>query len=41
MAPLLQARMQERGDFINLAQGREKLVALSDKATRARTCRAG
>jgi predicted phage terminase large subunit-like protein len=37
MAPLLQARMQERGDFINLAQGREKLVALSDKATRART----
>jgi predicted phage terminase large subunit-like protein len=37
MGPLLQTRMQERNEFINIAQGKEALTPITDKAARART----
>ncbi len=36
LMPILQSRMQERNEYINVAQGKEALAPISDKATRAR-----
>lgn len=45
LKPILKTRMQERNQHIVLAEGKEKLVATSDKAVRARSlqglCRGG
>lgn len=45
LKPILKTRMQERRQYIVLAEGKEKLVATSDKAVRARSlqglCRGG
>lgn len=37
MGPILSTRMQERGEYITLAEGKEALKPITDKAVRART----
>jgi len=37
MGPILRSRMQERNEYINIAEGQEALKPISDKAVRART----
>jgi predicted phage terminase large subunit-like protein len=37
MGPILRAKMEERQDYINLAEGQEALKPITDKAVRART----
>jgi predicted phage terminase large subunit-like protein len=37
MGPILSTKMQERGEYITLAEGKEALKPITDKAVRART----